>query len=157
MEIRDGQDGDRDGLCALISVIFEEYDCIFAMDELPELEAIASYFARAKGGVWVAEDETRIVGCVAFTPSVGEADGLELRKLYVAKAARGTGLGADLALRVESEARARGARFVDLWSDTRFTRAHRFYERRGYVKGPVTRELHDKSNTVEFYFRRAQP
>jgi len=56
---------------------------------------------------------------------------------------------------VEDIARAAGAARMDAWSDTRFTHAHRFYEREGYVKGPRTRELNDISNSVEFYFIKA--
>ena len=37
-----------------------------------------------------------------------------------------------------------------LWSDTRFDRAHRFYEKRGYVRHGPIRVLHDLSNSLEF-------
>jgi GNAT superfamily N-acetyltransferase len=39
---------------------------------------------------------------------------------------------------------------MKLWSDTRFDRAHRFYEKRGYVRSGPLRALGDKSNSVEF-------
>ena len=51
-------------------------------------------------------------------------------------------------------AESRGARFVELWSDTRFADAHRLYERLGYRKSGVTRELHDMSGSVEYHFRK---
>ena len=38
------------------------------------------------------------------------------------------------------------------WSDTRFLDAHRLYERLGYVRTGETRDLHDLSNTTEFFF-----
>jgi putative acetyltransferase len=68
--------------------------------------------------------------------------------LYVRAAARRSGLGGRLLAVAEDEARRRGARRIQLWSDTRFTTAHRFYERRG----PATRELHDLSASVEYLF-----
>lgn len=37
-----------------------------------------------------------------------------------------------------------------LWSDTRFERAHGFYERRGYVRTGPIRVLNDLSNSLEF-------
>jgi putative acetyltransferase len=80
--------------------------------------------------------------------------GMELRKLYVAQAARRRGLGGQLCDLVEAEARACGAVFIELWSDTRFTDAHRLYERRGYIRGAETRALHDLSQTIEYYFRK---
>jgi putative acetyltransferase len=63
------------------------------------------------------------------------------------------GLGGLLCDRVEGTARALGRRFVELWSDTRFTKAHALYERRGYKRGAETRDLHDKSASVEYYYR----
>ena len=38
---------------------------------------------------------------------------------------------------------------------TRFTRAHRFYERSGYERTGRTRELHDISNTTEYHFTKS--
>src|SRR5690349_12916373 len=118
MQIRDARDDDREGLIALLRDVFVEYGCVFDIDELPELRAFASHVAQAGGRAWVAVDEDRIVGSVALTPS-GAAGGLELRKLYVAHEMRGSGLGLELYERAESEARARGASFLDLWTDTR--------------------------------------
>jgi putative acetyltransferase len=79
---------------------------------------------------------------------------MDLRKLYVARAARRRGLGGHLCDLAEAQARTCGAVFIELWSDTRFTDAHRLYERRGYVRGAETRALYDLSQTIEFYFRK---
>jgi putative acetyltransferase len=154
--LRDARDSDAAGLIELIGSVFREYpNCVLDVDgELPELRHIASSFAEWRGRFWVAERQRRIVGCVGCTPSA-EPGGLELKKLYVAESERVSGLGSRLVSLVEQEARVRRARFIDLWSDTRFVTAHRFYERRGYQYGGVTRELHDKSDTVEGYFRKA--
>jgi hypothetical protein len=40
------------------------------------------------------------------------------------------------------------------WSDTRFTDAHRLYERLGYIRGG-TRDLGDVSRSVEYFFEKA--
>ena len=42
---------------------------------------------------------------------------------------------------------------MTLWSDTRFTRAHRLYERLGFER-EGTRKLQDLNNTTEFGFRK---
>jgi len=135
--------------------VFDEYPgCVMdAEGELPELFRIASYFREHQGEFWVAELGGSVVGCIGYSPA-SDPSGVELKKLYVHASAREHGLGGTLVERVEARARERGARFIDLWSDTRFTTAHAFYERRGWVRGPTTRELHDKSHTVEFYFRK---
>lgn len=78
----------------------------------------------------------------------------ELKTLYVWPDARRSGLGAALVAHVEREAQARfGATRMELWSDTRFTDAHRLYERLGYRRGS-TRALHDLSNTLEYFYAR---
>lgn len=154
-QLRDARDDDADALIALITAVFDEYPgCVMDVDgEMPELRAIATWFREHDGEFWVAQGEAddTIVGCVGYAPSA-RADGIELKKLYVARAARESGLGGKLVARVEQAAQQRGARFIDLWSDTRFETAHAFYERRGWRRTGDTRELHDKSETVEFYF-----
>ena len=155
-EIRPALDSDALGLIALIGGVFDEYPgCVLDVEgEMPELLRIASDFREHAGSFWVAERDGRIVGSVGVTPARDPA-GAELKKLYVSKTERQSGLGGKLLGLVEAWAAEHDARFIDFWSDTRFTTAHAFYAKRGYVKGPTTRELHDKSNTVEFYFRKA--
>ena len=154
MLIREARDDDGDRLIDLIGAIFAEYPgCVLDVDgELPELRRIASYFADHDGRFWVAEQDRRVIGCIGCSPAT-EPGGIELKKLYVASDARKRGLGDKLVALVEAEAAKRSARFIDLWSDTRFTTAHAFYQKRGWVRGP-TRELHDQSDTVEYYFRK---
>jgi putative acetyltransferase len=154
--LRDARDDDAPGLIALIGAVFSEYPgCVLDVDgELPELRRIASDFDQHGGRFWVAEQGARIVGCVGFAPSAAPG-GIELKKLYVARELRQAGLGSRLVELVEREAQACGARFIELWSDTRFSTAHRFYEKRGWRRSSHTRELHDQSNTVELRFEKA--
>lgn len=153
--VREARDGDAAGLIHLIGSCFAEYpNCVLDVDgEIPELRAIATYFAEHAGRFWVAEREGQVVGCVGVTPAANPA-GVELKKLYVLAAERRSRLGSRLTDLAEEEGRRRRATFVDLWSDTRFETAHRFYEGRGYVRTGATRELHDLSDTVEFHFRK---
>jgi putative acetyltransferase len=151
--IRPARDDDGLDLIELIGSVFGEYPhCVLDVDgEMPELRAIATWAKAHAGGFWVAEVEGRIVGMVGYATA---GDGIELKKLYVHRRARAFGLGGKLLGVVEAVAAESRARFIELWSDTRFTTAHAFYQRRGYEKGPTTRDLHDKSNSVEFYFRK---
>ncbi len=153
ISIRAGRDDDAVQLIDLIGTIFAEYGCVLDVDgELPELGTIASAFEKLGGEFWVAESESGIVGCIGYTPV---ADGVEIRKLYVKQTQRRAGLGDLLYQRVVAAARRRQVTFLDLWSDTRFVEAHRFYEKRGFVRGENSRELHDISNTVEYYYRKS--
>jgi putative acetyltransferase len=154
-QIRAARDGDSDALIALIGSVFREYPgCVLDVDgELPELRAIATAFAEWNGRFWVATHSDDVVGCVGCSPSAAPG-GFELRKLYVSRHARRNGLGTHLCELVETEAARGHARFVELWTDTRFLDAHRLYERRGYIRGPRTRELQDLSASVEYYYRK---
>lgn len=155
IQVRDARDDDAEGLITLIGGCFAEYPgCLLDVDgELPELRAIATAFRDWRGRFWVAERGGRVVGSVGFTPGK-KAGYAELKKLYVEKPAREVGLGGVLCALAETEARKAGHSHMDLWSDTRFTTAHRFYEKRGYTRGPSTRELYDSSNTVEYHFEK---
>jgi putative acetyltransferase len=152
--VRDARDDDARQLIRLMADVFAEYPgCVLDVDgEEPELYAIATAFEQQRGRFWVAErSDGRIVGMIGCRPLAGGPH-VELKKLYVDGAARGVGLGARLVGLVEDEARRRGAPAVELWSDTRFDKAHRLYERLGYVRRNGLRALHDLSNSLEFHY-----
>ncbi|HKF00116.1 MAG TPA: GNAT family N-acetyltransferase [Actinomycetes bacterium] len=158
MHIRDARDGDAAGLIELIRICWSEYPgCVLDVDgELPHLRAIASAYRRWGGRAWVAERAGRVAASVGVLPA-GDGSAAEVRMLYVLPAARRAGLGSRLLALAEAEAAGRGARRMELWSDTRFADAHRFYLRHGYTRGTRTRELHDRSDSVERFFFRDLP
>lgn len=155
--VRSATDADSAALIALIERCWAEYPgCVMDVDnEEPWLRTPASAYA-GKGGVFeVVELDGEVVACVGLQPE--DVAAVSLHSLYVAESARRRGLGAELVGRVEAEARRRGATRVELWSDSRFTDAHRLYSRLGYRRLPGTRELHDRSNTVELHFAKTLP
>jgi GNAT superfamily N-acetyltransferase len=148
--LRPGRDDDAAGFIDLIAGCWAEYPgCVMDLDgEVPELRALASHYAGQGGALWVAEADGAIAGMVATHPL---ADGAwEICKMYVARAQRGTGLARALLEAAENHARDGGAATMKLWSDTRFDRAHRFYEKHSYVRSGPIRALHDVSNSIEF-------
>lgn len=150
--IRDGRDDDSKQLIDLVGAVFAEYPgCVLDVDgECPDLRAPASYYLARGGRFWVAGGEG-IVASVSCEP-IKDGDAFELKRLYVSAGARGRGLGASLCRIVEEEARGRGVRAIELWTDTRFEDAHGLYRRLGYVRQPGTRDLHDLSNSTEYQF-----
>ena len=151
--LRAGRDSDAAGFIKLISSCWAEYPgCVFDLDgEVPELRALASYFAAQNGALWVAEEAGAVVGMVAVHPLPGTLD-WEICRMYVAASQRGTGVAAALLTTAEAHARDAGAEAIRLWSDTRFTRAHSFYAKLGYVRQGPIRVLNDLSNSLEFPF-----
>lgn len=153
MRRRPATDADSTALVALIGGCYAEYPgCVL---DLPGIDgwllAPASAYAGA-GRLWVVELDGVVVACVGHKPT--KPGRVELKSLYVAATARHCGLGAGLVSVVEEAARAAGASVVELWSDTRFADAHRLYERLGYRRGKRTRQLHDPSDTTEYFYDR---
>nr|WP_305880023.1 GNAT family N-acetyltransferase [Siccirubricoccus soli] len=151
--MRPGRDEDAAGFIALIGACWAEYPgCVLDVDgEVPELRHLATYFAEASGALWVAEKVGKVVGMVATRP-LGDDDAWEICRMYVAAGQRGTGLAHRLLDLAEAHAREQGARRFVLWSDTRFDAAHRFYEKRFYVRQGAIRILDDISKSLEFRY-----
>jgi GNAT superfamily N-acetyltransferase len=147
-----GRDDDAAGFIALIGSCWAEYPgCVMDVDgEVPELRALASYYAEQGGALWAAEADGVVVGMVGTRPL--EDGAWEICKMYVLAGHRGGGLAGTLIDTAEAHARAGGATRMKLWTDTRFERAHRFYEKRGYVRHGALRELNDISNSVEYHY-----
>jgi GNAT superfamily N-acetyltransferase len=118
--------------------------------EMPELRALASYYAGQGGALWTADANGQVAGMIAVHPH--EADAWEICRVYVHPSRHGGGLGHRLLDIAEAHARNAGADRLVLWSDTRFERAHRFYEKRSYVRSGPLRVLHDISHSLEFAY-----
>jgi len=148
--IRPGLDSDAAGLIALIGACWGEYPgIVLDVDgEMPELGALASHYAGKGGALWVAEDSGQIVAMIGVVPHAQGA--WEIVRLYMLPPYRGTDLAQRLLATAETHACTAGAMRLVLWSDTRFDRAHRFYEKHSYVRHGPIRVLHDISNSLEF-------
>ena len=152
--IRPARDSDEPGLIALIARCFIDYPntLLLVDEEMPELRSIQTSYTAWGGQFWVAELKNHLVGSIGWTP-VPDTNSIELRKLYVHPDVRRRGLATRLCNLVTNAAREHNADFVELWTDTKFVEAHALYERLGYAADGRTRELHDASDTVEYYYR----
>lgn len=130
--IRAYRAGDRDAVLALVRDVLTEYGFEANVGGVErDLADVAAGYGGARAGFWIAELEGAIAGTVAVRPKVAAT--CELKRLYVAKTARGRGLGR--ALYAHAEAFARGAGYERIWLDSsrRFVEARRLYERSGFV------------------------
>lgn len=153
--IRPARDDDSSPLSALIAASFAEYPgCVFVDEEMPELRRPASHFAAKGGALWIADgDGGRIAGSLGVVP-VPEQNAVELSKVYVDPAFRGAGLAQALFAKAMGFAEQGGFTEIVLWSDTRFARGHRFYEKLGFARWPGERYLGDVSESREYHFRK---
>ena len=148
--LRAAADEDSAGIIALIGGIWSTYPgIILDVDgEEPWMRRPATAFGAWGGCLWVVGPEP--VACVGLRPVSAAATEIELKSLYVRADQRRRGLARSLVELVEGAARESGAVAVRLWSDTRFTEAHAFYARLGYIRTGQERALHDQSDTVEW-------
>jgi putative acetyltransferase len=146
---------DSAAIISLISSVWSEYPgkILAPVLDMPELLAPASSYAAANGRFWVVEARGEIIGTVALKPNAYDDGVVELQKMYVAHRLRRNGLGSFLCSLVEREARERGSRAIELWSDIKLLDAHRHYRRYGFTRGPELRFVPDVSRTVQYYFR----
>jgi len=148
--VRKAVPADSPAIQQLINGIFGEYGLAIAVDGVDEhLAQPAEYFHARGGEFWVVEDAGQIVATVGALPH--GSDAVELKALYVHPSIRRRRWGRRLAKLVLDYGRAAGKRTVVLWSDTRFTSAHRLYRGLGFRQFGQ-RELHDIYNSSEFGF-----
>ncbi|MGI4946836.1 MAG: GNAT family N-acetyltransferase [Janthinobacterium lividum] len=147
--IRPGRDADSPGVIALISRCWTDYNYTLNVEaDAPELLTPAAYYAAQRGALWIAEDSGAVTGMVAAAPRA--ADTWEVCRVYVHPDWHGTGLAHRLLDTAEAHALAAGATRLQLWTDTQFDRAHRFYEKRSYVRTGPIRILETDPDILEF-------
>jgi len=144
---------DAPAVVELIGRVFDEYSFVWEpRTEVPDLFAFERHYAGDAGALWVARLGARIVGSVAVERL---PDGrAELHRLYLEAGLRGRGLGLALVETVLAWCRARGIATLVLWSDTRFDRAHRLYERMGFLRTGERTLPGDVNDTREYRYER---
>jgi len=167
--IRDAEDSDAPGLTHIIAAIMGEFPgCIFDLEaDFPELKRPKTSFKKEGGRLWVAERHLpsatagkngqprkgtgEIVGCFGFLPAE-DPGGIELLRVYLQPDLRGSGLATKMFKIVQAVARQRSAGFIELWTDSRFKAAQRFYEKLGFTRLPDERLLNDRSLSSEYHY-----
>jgi len=106
-----------------ISLCFQGFD--------RELAALPGDYAPPRGGLWLAEVDGLLAGCVALRP-LGE-ESAEMKRLFVRSDYRGRRIGLALARHVIDAARAIGYRSLKLDTLPSMADAQRMYARLGFV------------------------
>ena len=106
-----------------VSLCFQDFD--------RELATLPGAYAPPRGGLWLAGDATAPCGCIALRPLDGQD--AELKRLYVAPAARGSGLGRRLTETAIAHARAAGYRAIKLDTLAQMRSARALYASLGFV------------------------
>jgi GNAT superfamily N-acetyltransferase len=138
----------------LIGRVFVEYGWIWEpATEVPDLLRWTPHYEPPRGAFFVVREGERIVGSVGVD-RVGDVTA-ELHRLYLDPAMRGRGLGEALVNTILDWCRTRGVARLVLWSDTRFTHAHRLYLRTGFRQTGERELPEDINQSREYSFERA--
>jgi GNAT superfamily N-acetyltransferase len=136
VDIRVARPDDVPAIIAFATEVLAEFGLTFGSGAVTDdqLRGLPRSYADHGGAFWVAIDvNTRdLLGTAGVFP-VDEAT-YELRKMYLAPAARGCGVGARLLEQAVAFARAVGGRRMVLDTVEAMTRAIAFYEAHGFVR-----------------------
>lgn len=135
IEIRTYVEGDRDEVIKL--VLHCQNDGTrphVTVEDQPELLHIPEKYMGNGGNFWVAEENGRTAGCIGLM-NCGDGLGI-LKKFFVYEAYRSSPhhLGLRLYGKLLESARQMGIRKFILDTPRNTERAHRFYEKAGFVK-----------------------
>lgn len=148
-EIRLCRPQDSAGVVRAVKAVYDEYRFSWDPDDYhADLYDLESAFAPPCAWLWVAEEQSEILGCgglAVFEKVPGEPDTVveldgyrrlagtdcELLRLYVHPEARRKGVGSTIFQEVLRQAEELGREAMEIWSDKRFVDAHRLYERAG--------------------------
>jgi putative acetyltransferase len=95
-----------------------------------ELATLPGRYGQPRGSLLIAMSGDKAAGCIAFRP-VDQAT-CEMKRLFVRRAFRGTGLGRRLVMAIIGEARSRGYKKMRLDTLPQQVEAHRLYESLGF-------------------------
>lgn len=136
---------------ALVDTIYRDYGAWLDLELEPHWVSPGPYFRKTGGEFWVLAAGQRVVGTVAV--QLHPDDSAELKCLYIHYDLRRQGWAKWLVALVEDYARQQGKTRLVLWSDVRFTAAHRLYAGLGYTQEGY-KDWQDEQGTREYGFWR---
>lgn len=127
-----------------VAALLQASDAYMAALYPPESNHMLDVAALKGPGVafFVARDEGKVIGCAAMVNS-GEGCG-EIKRMFVARAARGQQVGRELLQKIEATAAELGITILRLETGIRQPQALSLYRSAGYVDiGPFGQYAHD--------------
>jgi putative acetyltransferase len=144
---------DKELIIKLIDVIYHEYDdAIFLENADSDLLDIEENYL-TNGEFWIETDEnddSQIIGCIAIKFSEYK-NVAWLKRFYLSSEYRGLGLAQKMHDTAIEWCQKNDINEVRLWSDTRFTRAHAFYQKNGYKQEGI-RDMDDGAMPYQEYY-----
>lgn len=153
---RDARASDAPLLVKMIERIFEEYDFVFDAEfEVPDLLDFESYYRKSPHELPKLRVATTLEGIpVACAALKKDERGAYFSRVYVSKTHRRNGLAKELIMSLIGIALENDIHYLHLWTDTQFTKAHKFYESLDFHYTGHVRPLNDPNNCYEYHYER---
>jgi ribosomal protein S18 acetylase RimI-like enzyme len=115
------------------AIVREYYEAVDVVVRDDADEFAREYFG-AGSGIWLASEDSEVVGCIALRPILQFERSGEVKRLYVKPATRGRKIADRLLAALEEYAVEFGYRTLYLDTKDDLLPAIRFYERHGYER-----------------------
>lgn len=149
-QIREASPVDSRTIIDIVKQVFDYYNLTFQADtEIPDIQDIDSYYTGNGKRLFVVSDSNYCLGCAGLSLTNAHA---ELKRVYIHPQYWNNGIGSDLVNHALNIAGSHKKNYVELWSDTRFERSHRFYENLGFIYSGRVRPLNDINKSFEYHF-----
>lgn len=116
----------------ITSIQQKEFNICISADDQPDLKDIPIYYQKAKGNFWIAINKNEVIGTIALI-DIGNNEAA-LRKMFVHKDFRGSGVAKKLLEILLEWARKKQIKTIYLGTTLAFLAAHRFYEKNGFIE-----------------------
>ena len=120
----------------MISSVYQEYEFeVYLRGVDNDLLDINKSYIQKNGEFWIEtspEDKSKIIGSIAVQKDIDNKFAAWLQRFYLLPKYRGSGLANKMHHTVIEWCQLNTLNKVHLWSNTRFARAHCFYEKNGY-------------------------
>lgn len=110
----------------------EEFGVAITREAQPDLADIPAFYQQGNGNFWLAARSGTVVGTIALK-DIGNGQAA-LRKMFVRRQERGSGVAKALLDTALAWARTRGVTDIFLGTTALYLAAHRFYEKNGFVE-----------------------
>jgi GNAT superfamily N-acetyltransferase len=115
------------------AIVQEYYDAVDVVVR-DDAESFARDYFGAGSGIWLASEDSEVVGCIALRPLPQVEQSGEVKRLYVRPELRGQNIADGLLEALEGYAREFGYCWLYLDTKDDLLAAIRFYERHGYER-----------------------
>lgn len=152
LKLRSATNQDFDSIYEIIAAAYIKFgDRVWLDGYDSDLLDIEKYYSAIGGAFVVLENKGQLIGMHAVHPVDRNTGLVTFRRLYVRPEYHGREAGKILFQWAIDWAHANDFKRVEFWSDTRFARAHNFFEKFGFAKTGKIQHMKDAPDPYSEY------